>query len=125
VQAFSLVSTTEEDVMKQKDGLSTKKVGISLVVVISMLISGIAVLGTPVVIAQETMGGEYGGDLRVALEAEPSSLNPLAASLNEPAEHIMDLLYESLGRIDPYSLELEPWMASGWLRCLKSHMRTL
>lgn len=100
--------------MKQKDGLRTKKVGISLVVVISMLISGIAVLGAPVAIAQETMGGEYGGDLRVALQAEPSSLNPLATPLNEPAEQIIDLLYDSLGRIDPYTLELVPWMASGW-----------
>ena len=100
--------------MKQKDGLRAKKVGISLVVVISMLISGVAILGAPVTIAQETMGGEYGGDLRVALQAEPSSLNPLVTPLNEPAEQIIDLLYESLGRTNPYSLELEPWMASGW-----------
>ena len=100
--------------MKQKDGLMTKKVGISLVVVISMLISGIAIIGAPVAVAEETIGGEYGGVMRVALQAEPSSLNPLATPLNEPAEQITDLLYESLGRIDPYSLELGPWMASSW-----------
>jgi len=100
--------------MKQKDGLSAKKIGISLVVVISMLISGIAILAAPVTIAQETMGGEYGGDLSVALQAKPSSLNPLASPLNDPAVKIIDLLYESLGRVDPYSLKMEPWMASDW-----------
>ena len=100
--------------MNKKDGLRAKNVGLSLVVVISMLISGIAILAVPVTVAQDTMGGEYGGGFRVALQGQPSTLNPLASQVNEPANHVMDLLYESLGRIDPYTLELVPWMASSW-----------
>ena len=100
--------------MNKENGLRAKNVGLSLIVVISMLISGIAIFAAPVTIAQDTMGGEYGGDLRTALQGQPSSLNPLASSLNEPANQVIDLLYESLGRIDPYTMELVPWMASSW-----------
>ncbi|HAX96937.1 MAG TPA: hypothetical protein DCY35_10525 [Prolixibacteraceae bacterium] len=57
---------------------------------------------------------EYGGDLRVALESEPNTINPLAASKNESASKVIDLLYDSLARIDPYSLELVPWIAKDW-----------
>lgn len=86
----------------------------SIVLVLTMLISGLAVLGTPVTVAEEYIGGPYGGSLRVALETEPSSLNPLATGLNEPAEKVIDLIYESLGRTDPYTLALKPWMAKSW-----------
>nr|QOV09144.1 Extracellular solute-binding protein [uncultured Thermoplasmata archaeon] len=95
-------------------GFKAKNAGISIVVILAMLISGLAVLATPVTIAEENIGGPYGGSLRVALKSEPSSLNPLASQLNESATQIIDILYDSLGRIDPYTLEIKPWMASSW-----------
>jgi ABC-type transport system substrate-binding protein len=105
----------EENIMKNKDsGFKAKNAGISIVVILAMIMSGIAVLATPVTIAQDNLGGSYGGVLRVALKSAPSSLNPLASNLNESANQIMDVLYDSLGRIDPYSLDLKPWMASSW-----------
>ncbi|MBU4032259.1 MAG: hypothetical protein KKH41_05620 [Candidatus Thermoplasmatota archaeon] len=101
--------------MKQKDsGSRAKNAGISLIVIMTMLISVFAVLATPTTIAQDYIGGPYGGGLRVALKSQPSSLNPLASTLNESATQIIDLLYEPLGRIDPYTLKLKPWLASSW-----------
>jgi ABC-type transport system substrate-binding protein len=101
--------------MKNKDsGFKTKNAGISVVVILAMVISGLAVLAAPAAIAEDNMGGSYGGTLRVALKSAPSSLNPLASNLNESANQIIDVLYDSLGRIDPYTLEIKPWMASSW-----------
>jgi ABC-type transport system substrate-binding protein len=106
----------EENIMKNKDsGFKAKKAGISVVVILAMIMSGLSVLATPVTIAQDNLGGSYGGTLRVALKSAPSSLNPLASNLNESANQIIDVLYDSLGRIDPYTLELKPWMASSWV----------
>jgi ABC-type transport system substrate-binding protein len=102
--------------MKNKNsGFRAKNAGLSIAVILTMVIAGFAVLSAPISIAQEdNLGGQYGGTLRVALKSQPSSLNPLAAKLNESAVHIIDVLYESLGRIDPYTLEVKPWMASAW-----------
>lgn len=101
--------------MKNKDsGFKVKNAGISVVVILAMVISGLAILATPITIAEDNLGGPYGGMLRVALKSAPSSLNPLASNLNESANQIIDVLYDSLGRIDPYTLELKPWMATSW-----------
>jgi len=87
----------------------------SAAIIMVMIISGFAIIAAPVTVVQaEDMGGPYGGELRIALKSQPSSLNPLAASLNEPANQLIDILYESLGRIDPYTLENKPWLASSW-----------
>lgn len=95
-------------------GMKAKRTGMSILVVMAMIVSGFAVLPSTGVTAVDNLGGPYGGSLRVALKDTPTSLNPLAASLNEPAKQVIEILYESLGRQDPYTLELEPWLASGW-----------
>jgi len=95
-------------------GFKAKNAGISVVVILAMVMSGLAVLATPVTIAEDNLGGPYGGLLRVGLKSAPSSLNPLASNLNESANQIIDVIYDSLGRIDPYTLEIKPWMASSW-----------
>jgi len=96
-------------------GFRAKNAGMSAAIIIVMIISGFAMVTAPAAVAQEeTIGGPYGGELRVALRSQPSSLNPLAANLNESATQLIDILYESLGRIDPYTLENEPWLAESW-----------
>lgn len=101
--------------LKQKSDLRVKRAGIVSVMVMAMLLSGMFAM-TPAVdtVKGDILGGEYGGDLRVALKAEPNTLNPLSDNANDPALQVMDLIYDSLGRIDPYTLELKPWIASGW-----------
>lgn len=100
---------------KERKALRAKKVGITSTVVFAMLISTICVV-SPVstVIAQEDIGGEFGGDFRVALNEEPNTFNPLDTSLNDAAMQIMDLVYDSLGRVMPDTLMLEPWVAKEW-----------
>lgn len=115
MQAVLIIPATEENVMIQKEsGLQAKRTGMSIVVVLAMLISGLAVLATPVSVAEDYIGGPYGGNLRVALQSQPNSLNPLDPALNESAKQVIDVLYDSLGRIDPYTLQLKPWMAQSW-----------
>ncbi len=101
--------------LREKFALRVKKVGLVSLVVVAMVISGFFVVSPFGGEADaQILGGEYGGNLRVALEAEPTGFNPLDATLNEPAMQIVDLLYDSLGRINPYTLELDPWVAESW-----------
>lgn len=101
--------------MKNKDsGFKAKNAGMCVALIMAMIFSGLAIIAAPITIAEDNVGGPYGGTLRVALNAEPNSLNPLASQHNEPAELVIDLMYESLGRVDPYTLEIKPWMASSW-----------
>ncbi len=60
------------------------------------------------------MEGLHGGTLRVALPVSGApDINPLTAdSMTEWS--VIDLLYDSLARIDPVSLLPEPWMAESW-----------
>ena len=100
---------------ERNSGFKAKNAGMSVALIMAMIISGFAVIAAPVTIAQdENMGGPYGGELRVALKSAPSSLNPLAANLNESANQLIDILYEPLGRIDPFTLQNKPWLASSW-----------
>ncbi|MBU4592647.1 MAG: Ig-like domain-containing protein [Candidatus Thermoplasmatota archaeon] len=57
---------------------------------------------------------EFGGNFRVALESEPNTINPLAATKNETASKVIDLIYDSLARVDPCTLEIIPWVAEDW-----------
>lgn len=55
--------------------------------------------------------GALGGDLIVALQ-DFGDTNPTAAV---PADRaVLELLYDSLGRIDPVTLQFVPWAATGW-----------
>src|SRR2546428_6626846 len=55
--------------------------------------------------------GAQGGDLRVALQGF-GGLDPRTASLED--HKVLELIYDSLARADPVTLELKPWAAASW-----------
>jgi len=55
--------------------------------------------------------GAHGGDLVVALQ-DFGDVNPTAAAAAD--RKVLELIYDSLGRIDPVTLQFVPWAASGW-----------
>ncbi|MFO7618280.1 MAG: ABC transporter substrate-binding protein [Thermoplasmata archaeon] len=56
---------------------------------------------------------DSGGTLRVALKGEPGPINPLT-SVDENSQAVIDLVFDSLARIDPQSSEVIPWVADNW-----------
>ena len=54
---------------------------------------------------------EEGGTLRVGVKGIVD-LNP--KSPNEASSSVIDLLYDALGRLDPNTLEMTPWLAQSW-----------
>ena len=72
----------------KESGFKAKKAGMSIVMVLVMVISGLAVLAAPLTVAEDYAGGPYGGIVRVALKSQPSSLNPLNDTLDESAEQM-------------------------------------
>ncbi len=101
--------------LREKLASRTMKVAVASFIVMAMVFSGISVMFQSDINADaQILGEEYGGDLRVALKAEPNTFNPLSDTINVPASQVIDLLYDSLGRIDPYTYALEPWVASAW-----------
>lgn len=61
----------------------------------------------------EELSGMYGGDFRVAVKDTTLDLNPNTAS-DEASLHVIGLLYDSLGRLDPVTLLVVPWVADSW-----------
>ncbi|MCK4455680.1 MAG: hypothetical protein KAU99_04970 [Thermoplasmata archaeon] len=61
----------------------------------------------------EELSGMYGGDFRVAVKDTTLDLNP-NNELDEASLHVIDLLYDSLGRLDPVTLQVVPWVAESW-----------
>src|SRR3990170_946315 len=55
--------------------------------------------------------GAYGGDLDVALQGFTST-DPLLAALSD--KPVLELIYDQLGRVDPVTLQVTPWAATGW-----------
>ena len=55
--------------------------------------------------------GAHGGDLRVALQ-DFTGLDPRTAG--DADRRVLGLLYDSLARVDPESLEAVPWVATDW-----------
>ena len=61
----------------------------------------------------EELSGMYGGDFQVAVKDTTLDLNPSTAS-DEASLHVIGLLYDSLGRLDPVTLHVVPWVADSW-----------
>ncbi len=61
----------------------------------------------------EELSGMYGGDFRVAVKDTTLDLNPSTVS-DEASLHVIGLLYDSLGRLDPVTLLVVPWVADSW-----------
>ena len=61
----------------------------------------------------EEMSGMYGGDFTIAVKDPALELNPKLAT-DDASWNIIDLLYDSLGRLDPVTLEVVPWVAESW-----------
>ncbi|MFQ6128559.1 MAG: ABC transporter substrate-binding protein [Thermoplasmata archaeon] len=60
------------------------------------------------------LGGLYGGDFVVAVDQNAVfDLDP-SGNPDETSRHIIDLLYDSLARIDSETLLPVPWVASSW-----------
>lgn len=61
--------------------------------------------------AAQDVTGAHGGDLVVALQ-DFGDVDPTASA---PADRkVLELLYDSLGRVDPVTLRFVPWAATGW-----------
>ncbi len=54
-----------------------------------------------------------GGTLIQSLENAPDTLNPLKAASHESVL-VLDLIYDRLWKIDPYTRQIIPWMADSW-----------
>ncbi|MFQ6127410.1 MAG: ABC transporter substrate-binding protein [Thermoplasmata archaeon] len=86
--------------------MRTLAFGLTMLFVLSFAVSAFA--ATP-----EEISGLYGGDFRVAVKDTALDLNPKTAS-DEASLHMIDLLYDSLGRLDPVTLQVKPWVAESW-----------
>jgi parallel beta-helix repeat protein len=54
-----------------------------------------------------------GGILKVAIKGQPGPINPLL-DCDENTQAVTDLVFDSLARIDPGTLEPKPWIAKSW-----------
>jgi ABC-type transport system substrate-binding protein len=61
----------------------------------------------------EEMAGIYGGDFKIAVRNTALDLNPNSAA-DDTSWAIINILYDSLGRRDPVTLEVIPWVADSW-----------
>ncbi|MFQ6106918.1 MAG: ABC transporter substrate-binding protein [Thermoplasmata archaeon] len=86
--------------------MRTLACALAMLFVLSFAFSAVAV--TP-----EEMSGMYGGNLRVAVKDTTLDLNPKTAS-DDASLGVIDLLYDSLGRLDPGTLQVKPWVADSW-----------
>lgn len=59
----------------------------------------------------EDLSGSFGGDLRVAVQGF-TGLDPTQAAAADRT--VLELMYDALGRIDPVTLEVQPWAAASW-----------
>jgi ABC-type transport system substrate-binding protein len=83
---------------------------VATVLVLGMLAPFMAVLPKA---EAASVGGKYGGDYKVALIQDPGAINPLV-STDENTGKIIDLVYDSLARLNPATLELVPCVAKAW-----------
>lgn len=61
----------------------------------------------------EEIAGIYGGDFKIAVKDTSLDLNPKTAS-DDASLAIINVLYDSLGRLDPVTLKVIPWVAESW-----------
>ena len=57
--------------------------------------------------------GMYGGEFKIAVNEE-IDINPLTAT-NDTSWNVINLLYDSLAKIDPQTLQPIPWIATEWV----------
>ena len=63
----------------------------------------------------QDLTGALGGELNVALQGFGSTvpaLNPTTQNLAD--RKVLELIYDTLARVDPVTLDLAPWAATGW-----------
>jgi len=85
------------------------KRGLVLAIGFLFLAGAFVVLARPT--AAQDITGQYGGDLNIAVQGF-GGLDPTTAS---PADRkVLELVYDSLGRIDPVTLQITPWAATSW-----------
>ncbi len=99
--------------MTEKSGKNSTKTSVWAVLLVVLMIAGsFGVLFTPANAAP--LGGEYGGEVNVAILSS-SALDLTPTTTDVEGQKIVDLVYDSLARVMPDTLNVEPWMADSWV----------
>ena len=99
--------------MTEKSGKNSTKTSVWAVLLVVLMIAGsFGVLFTPANAAP--LGGEYGGEVNVAILSS-SALDLTPTTTDAEGQKIVDLVYDSLARVMSDTLNVEPWMADGWV----------
>jgi peptide/nickel transport system substrate-binding protein len=88
--------------------MKTKILALAFAALMALSFSATVLGATP-----EEMAGIYGGDLKIAVKDTALDLNPGVAA-DDSSWGIINILYDSLGRRDPVTLEITPWVADSW-----------
>ncbi len=89
------------------------KAALALLLGLAFLAGAFAGASAPV--RAQDLTGAQGGELKVALQGFGSTvpaLNPTTQNLAD--RKVLELIYDTLARIDPATLDLKPWAATGW-----------
>gem|GEM_PF-5702479 len=98
--------------MTEKSGKNSLKTSMGALLLVVLMIAGsFGVLLTPANAAP--LGGEYGGEVNVAILSS-SALDLTPTTTDVEGQKIVDLVYDSLARVMPDTLNVEPWMADSW-----------
>ena len=99
--------------MTEKSGKNSTKTSVWAVLLVILMIAGsFGVLFTPANAAP--LGGEYGGEVNVAILSS-SALDLTPTTTDVEGQKVVDLVYDSLARVMPDTLNVEPWMADSWV----------
>ena len=99
--------------MTEKSGKNSTKTSVWAVLLVVLMIAGsFGVLFTPANAAP--LGGEYGGEVNVAILSS-SALDLTPTTTDVEGQKVVDLVYDSLARVMPDTLNVEPWMADSWV----------
>ncbi len=98
--------------MTEKSGKNRIGTSVWAALLVTIMVAGsFSVLFTPVNAAP--MGGEYGGEVNVAIISS-SALDLKPTTTDAEGQKVVDLVYDSLARVMPDTLNVEPWMADSW-----------
>ena len=99
--------------MTEKSGKNSTKTSVWAVLLVVLMVAGsFGVLLTPANAAP--LGGEYGGEVNVAILSS-SALDLTPTTTDVEGQKIVDLVYDSLARVMPDTLNVGPWMADSWV----------
>ncbi len=86
---------------------------ITVTAVMALCISGFSLMLTSTNAKADVIGGAYGSEVHVAVFTELTSDNAVDIATKEEW-NMMTLVYDSLARTDPDTLDSVPWLAKSW-----------